>query len=82
MKCKYPKWAIDKVLQKQENTSVRSERDQSSRTNQTGRNVTTLYHTQRAYVKATKPSVASMVFRYILKEEYLEEPTNVPKRQR
>ena len=34
MKCKYPKWAIDKVLQKQEDTSVRSGRNQSSRTNQ------------------------------------------------
>ena len=35
MKLKYPKWAIDKVLQKQEDTSMRMQRNQSSRTNQT-----------------------------------------------
>ena len=31
MNCKYPKWAIDKVLQKKEDTSMRSRRNQGSR---------------------------------------------------
>ena len=35
MKFKYPKWAIDKHLQKIEDTSMKNRSNQSSRTNQT-----------------------------------------------
>ena len=35
MKCNYPKWAINKVLQKQEDTRMKTRRNQSTRTNQT-----------------------------------------------
>ena len=35
MKCKYPKWAIGKVLQKQEDTRRKNRRTQSTKTNQT-----------------------------------------------
>ena len=34
-KCKYPKWAIDKVLQNQEDRRIENRRDQGRNTNQT-----------------------------------------------
>ena len=36
-KCKYAKWAIDKVLQKQEERRIENRRDKGRNTNQTGK---------------------------------------------
>ena len=71
MKCKYPKRAINKVLQKLEDTRMENRRDQSTRTNQIGKKCHIVGHTHRAYVKVTKQPVANMVSRYILREGIL-----------
>ena len=55
-KCKYPKWAFDKVLQKYEDRRTENRRDQGRNTNQTIKKCHIVYLIHKAYIKATKPS--------------------------
>ena len=70
-KCKYPKWAFDKVLQKQEDKRTEHRSDQCRNTNQTVKKCCIVVTYSQGLFEATKPSVANMVSRYILRVEIL-----------
>ena len=68
MKCKYPKWAIDKVLQKQEDTIVRSGRNKNSRTKQTKKKCCIIVPYSQGLCESYKTICSKYGVRYTVKE--------------
>ena len=64
-KCKYPRWAFQKVLKDQE--SKKNKKKERNTPIQKRSHI--LYHTPKGYVNATNPSVASMESKHTLEEE-------------
>ena len=70
LQCIYPKWAIDKVLQQQEDRSTRNRRNQGrNNCSKIRKKCHIVAPYSWAYVRGTRTYVANVVPRYILKEE-------------
>ena len=62
--CKYPKWAISKVLKQEHRREQETEESKAETPARHRRNITLWYLIPKAYVKATRPSVVNMESRY------------------
>ena len=68
MRCKYPKWAMNKVLLKQEGQKKSTSRKQNPTAPQVEKKCHIVVPYSQGPCKSYKPFVVNMVFRYISKE--------------